>query len=192
MRRAGIFGLTIVLLCVLTTGIYAAEKASAAPGGDYVIGPGDILDISLWKDEALTRQVTVLPDGKIHFPLIGELQAGGKTVAELKAELEEKLYRYAPGVELSLLVQQVNSMIVYVIGKVNNPGRFVMYSNVNALQALAMAGGVNPFAEERKIKIFRETAGGTKIFDFDYVDISKGKGLEQNIRMKKGDVILVP
>ena len=192
MKRTGILGLIIVLLCMWTTTICAAEKAAAVPGGDYVIGPGDILDISVWKDEALTRQVSVLPDGKITFPLIGEVVAGGKTVAQLKADLEKKLARFVPGLELSLLVNQVNSMMVYVIGRVNQPGRFVLNANVNALQALAMAGGLNPFAKRGSIRIFRETPKETMIFYFDYDDVAKGKNLEQNIRLQRGDVIVVP
>ena len=192
MRRAGILGLAIVLLCMLTTSIWAAEKASAVPGGDYVIGPGDILDISVWKDEALTRQVAVLPDGKITFPLINEVVAGGKTVAQLKADLEKKLSRFAPGVDLSLLVSQVNSMLIYVIGRVNNPGRFVLNGNINALQALAMAGGFTEWAKKNKIKIFRETKDKTEVIPFSYDDIVKEKNIDSNIKLKRGDIIFVP
>ena len=192
MRRAKFLILIILLICVTTAPVWAAEKTATMPTDAYIIGSGDILDISVWKDEALTRQVAVLPDGKITFPLIGEVVAGGKTVAQLQEDLEKKLLRYVPELELSLLVNQVNSMMIYVIGRVNNPGRFVIYSDVNALQALAMAGGLNPFAKRGSIRIFRETGDGTKIFSFDYDDVSKGEDLEQNIRLKRGDVIVVP
>jgi polysaccharide export outer membrane protein len=158
----------------------------------YIIGPGDVLDISVWKDEALTKMVTVLPDGKLTFPLIGEVQAGGKTVAQLKEDLKKKLNRYAPGAELSLLVQQVNSMLIYVIGRVNKPGRFVLNTNIDVLQALSMAGGLNPFAKRGSVKIYRQTPGGTKIFNFDYDDVTGGKNLEQNITLMRGDVIVAP
>ena len=192
MRRSKIFGFTIILISLWAMTVGAAEETATVPGGNYVIGPGDILEISVWKDEALTKVVTVLPDGKITFPLIGEVVAGGKTVAQLKAELEKKIYRFAPGVDMSLLVQQVNSMLVYVIGRVNNPGRFVLNGNINALQALSMAGGLNPFAKRGSIKIFRETSEGTMILRFDYDEVAKGKNLEQNIRLHRGDVIVVP
>ncbi|UCF94521.1 MAG: SLBB domain-containing protein, partial [Desulfobacterales bacterium] len=95
-------------------------------------------------------------------------------------------------VNLSVVVHQVNSMLIYVIGRVNNPGRFVLNADVNVLQALAMAGGLNPFAKRGSIKIFREAGGGTKVFGFDYDDVAKGEKLEQNIRLKRGDVIVVP
>jgi polysaccharide export outer membrane protein len=97
-----------------------------------------------------------------------------------------------PDLDLSVIVHQVNSMMVYVIGRVNNPGRFPINSNVSVLQALAMAGGLNPFAKRSKIKIFRNQGGQTRIFDFDYDDVSKGETLEQNIMLKRGDVIVVP
>ena len=134
----------------------------------------------------------MLPDGKISFPLIGEIRAEGKTVAQLKAEIETKISRFVPNPTLSLIVGQVNSMLIYVIGKVNNPGRFVIPSEINVLQALAMAGGFNPFAEENKTKIFREKDGKTVILDFRYKDVAKGKDLKQNINLKRGDVIVVP
>jgi len=192
MRKTTFIISVIVFVGLATSPLWAAEKEAALPTEAYIIGPGDILDISVWKDEALTRQVAVLPDGKITFPLIGEVTAGGRTVAQLKDDLEKKLTRYVPDLELSLLVNQVNSMMVYVVGKVNNPGRFVIYSDVNALQALAMAGGLNPFAKRGKIRIFRETANETEIFNFDFDDVAKGENLEQNIRLRRGDVIVVP
>jgi len=159
---------------------------------DYIIGPGDVLDISVWKDETLTRTVVVLPDGKISFPLIGEVLAEGKTVAQLKKEIETRLSTYVPDVTLSFEVKQVNSMLIYVIGRVNNPGRFLLNTNVNVLQALSMGGGLNPFAKRDKIKVFRLQGDKTQIFRFNYDEVVEGKGLEQNIVLKKGDVVVVP
>jgi polysaccharide export outer membrane protein len=179
----------------------AAEGAAAGsrilnnvrgPAVDYVIGPGDILEISVWKEPDLTKLVTVLPDGKIAFPLIGQIHAEGLTIDQLKGKIEPKIERFVPNPNLSVAVQQINSLQVYVVGKVLNPGRFELNTNVNVLQALAMAGGLNPFAKRSKIKIFRQNAGGDLIFDFDYDVISKGEELGQNIRLKRGDVIVVP
>ena len=145
------------------------------PVADYVIGPGDVLDISVWKEQALTKLVTVLPDGKISFPLVGQITAGGATLDQLSKELEKKLSRFVPDLNLSVLVHEVNSIMVYVIGKVNNPGRFVLNTNIDVMQVLAMAGGLNPFAEKGNVKIFREAQGGKKIFDFNYNDVANGK-----------------
>lgn len=183
----------MVLMMVMTAaGVMAAEESKEWPGKDYIIGPGDVLDISVWKVEELTKMVTVLPDGKIGFPLIGQITAGGKTVDALSSELENKLLKFVPDLNLSVVVQQVNSMLVYVIGRVNNPGRFALNSNINVLQALAMAGGLNAFAESGKIKVFREVQGGTEIIRFDYDDVVRGKDLVQNIMLRRGDVIVVP
>jgi polysaccharide export outer membrane protein len=199
--------LTVILFVAALTSAYPAwsakgaeapapkDQAAAAPAGAgsaYVVGPGDLLDISVWKDDALTKTVVVLPDGKISFPLIGEVTAGGKTVAQLKQEIENKLSRYVPDMVLSVEVKQCNSLLVYVIGRVNNPGRFVLNSNVNVLQGLALAGGLNPFAKKDDIKIFRTEGGKTTIFPFRYSEVADGNHLEDNIRLNQGDLILVP
>ncbi len=192
MKKIG-WTITLMILSVLVFAplIAAQEQADRLVEG-YVVGPGDVLDISVWKNETLDKRVTVLPDGRISFPLIGEITAGGKTVAELVKELKKRLGRYVPDVNLSLMVHQVNSMLIYVIGRVNNPGRFVLNTEVNVLQALAMAGGLNPFAKRRKIKIFRKKTQQTELFNFDYDDVAKGRRLEQNIQLRRGDVIVVP
>jgi polysaccharide export outer membrane protein len=168
------------------------EKSEEPLSNDYLIGPGDLLDIYVWKDEALSRSVTVLPDGKISFPLVGEMVASGKTVAQLKKEIEAKIVRFLPEPVLTLEVKQVNSQMVFVIGRVNAPGRFPLNSTINVLQALALAGGCNPFAEKSKIKIIRNEGDKARIFRFDYDEVVKKDRLEENISLKRGDVIVVP
>jgi len=170
----------------------AAAVAEASHEEDYLIGPGDALDISVWKDEALTRSCVVRPDGMISFPLLGELRAADRTLAELRADIQKRLSRYVPDAVLSLDVRQVNSLVVYVIGKVNAPGRFVLNSNIEVLQALAAAGGVTPFAKQNRIKVFRHGEDETTIYPFEYDEVIGGRRLEQNIRLKRGDVVVVP
>lgn len=160
--------------------------------GDYLIGPGDLLDISVWKDEALTRTAVVLPDGKITFPLIGEVVAGGKTIAALKQELTQRLTRYVPDLVLSVEVKQSNSMLVYIIGRVNSPGRHVLNTRITVLQALAIAGGFNPYASKDRVKIFRQVDGKPTILPFHYTDVIDGERLSENIELQRGDVIVVP
>lgn len=182
--------LGIALLC---SPFPAAGTDQTSPASrHYTIGAGDLILISVWKDEALTRQVVVLPDGKISFPLVGEIQAEGRSIEQLRNELESKLERFVPGVTLSVIVQQVNSQVVYVIGRVTTPGRFLLTGEINVLQALAMAGGLNPFAKKGEIKIFRQEDGSTKIFSFNYDAVSTGSDLKQNITLQRGDVIVVP
>ena len=188
--RAGI----AVFLLIFCAGAFAAaaDTAMQATGQDYTIGPGDVLEISVWKEEALTKLVNVLPDGKIAFPLIGEAVASGWTVSQLKKEIETRLARFVPDPVLSISVHQMNSLMIYVVGKVNRPGRFELNTNIDVLQALSMAGGLNSFAKRGQIKVFRKHDGKTKIFDFDYDDVTEGKKLEQNIQLVRGDVVVVP
>ncbi len=172
----------------------SANTPVAAVDSNYPIGPGDILGISVWKDEALTKDVVVLPDGVISFPLLGLIHVAGKTVAQLKADLEEKIQQYVSEPVVNVEVKQVNSMVVFVIGRVNLPGagRLVLNSNMNVLQALAMAGGLNPFAKRNSIKVFRKEGDETLIFRFHYDDVVEGKRLEENIQLKRYDIIVVP
>jgi polysaccharide export outer membrane protein len=169
----------------------AAAHAAGAEDG-YRIGPGDVLDISVWKNPDLTRKVTVLPDGTISFPLIDQMTAADKTLAQLSQEMRTRLSRFVPEVDLSIIIAQVNSQVIYVIGRVHHPGRFAMSAPLNVMQALATAGGLTPFAKADNIKIFREAGGAESYLPFDYEKVSKGERREQNIRLQRGDVIVVP
>jgi len=173
------------------------EVADPAPGRpelapDYVVGPGDLLGISVWRDENLSRSVVVLPDGKISYPLVGEILAAGKTLTQLKRELEGKLSRYVTEAGLTVEVKQCNSMFIYTIGRVNVPGRHALLAPTNVLQALAMAGGLNPFARRDEVKVFRRQGARTVVYAFDYDDVAEGRHLETNIELKRGDVVIVP
>jgi polysaccharide biosynthesis/export protein len=194
MKRV-LFTSLILLLALFPHALLAQDKAAAdAPlaEGDYILGPGDTLFVSVWKDPAMTQTVPVRPDGKISFPLIGEIQAGGRSVAQVKAEMEEKISRYVPDPVLTVGVQEIRSMLIYVIGRVNSPGRFAINSNLSVLQALAMAGGCNPFADTKNIRVFRKAGNQTLIIDFNYNEVSAGKNLDQDIMLERGDVIVVP
>ena len=188
---AGIALLAAVCLC--WTAAWADDEAVVPLSNpDYLVGPGDVLEVSVWKEEALSRLVTVLPDGKFSFPLIGEITGAGKTVEQLRDEFSRRIAEFAPDPVVVFSVQQVNSMHVYVVGRVQRPGRFVLNANIDALQALAMAGGLSTFAEKKKIRIFRKNGGERVAFDFNYDEVVKGENLEQNIELIRGDVIVVP
>lgn len=183
MGRGGLKGFMVLLVVMLLS--------LPAMAGSYKLGPGDVLDIAVWKNPDLTRKVIVLPDGTIHFPLINEINAQGLSVKELEHQIKSRLAKYLTEPVLTISVSQVNAMMIYVIGKVNQPGRFMIHSNIDVLQALSMAGGLNPFAREKEIAVFRKHDTGTTLFDFNYQEVSQGQRLDQNIMLKPGDVIVV-
>ncbi|MBT3176637.1 MAG: polysaccharide export protein [Desulfobacula sp.] len=178
--------------CMLFNVVFVfIAMVSGAVADDYKIGAGDVLEIGVWKNADLTRQLIVLPDGTVRFPLIGQIMVEEKSVAMLEKELKEKLEKFIPDPVLTISVLQVNSMMIYVIGKVNQPGRFEIRTNIDVLQALAVAGGLNPFAKEKEIGIFRKQDGETEIFNFNYKQVAEGVNLDQNIMLKRGDVIVI-
>ncbi|PIE62841.1 MAG: sugar transporter [Desulfobacter postgatei] len=191
---AGLICLSLLMAAVPCTGGEAESQEdvnAAIAQATYKIGAGDVLEISVWKNPDLTRQVVVLPDNTIRFPLIGEIKTGGHSLAWLEKILETRLEKFISDPELSVSLTRVNSLIIYVIGKVKGPGRFQMAENVDVLQALAMAGGLNAFAKDDEIKIFRKQGQMTQIFEFDYDAVSQGEELDQNITLERGDVIVV-
>lgn len=162
------------------------------PGSVYRLMPGDMLEISVWKEQDMQRQVRVRPDGKISFPLAGHVQAAGNTPEQLESILTEKLGKFIPDVVVNVILQASEGNVIYVIGKVNKPGMFTATSVMDVTQALSMAGGLNPFAASNDIKILRRVGEKKQVMDYRYSDIEKGKNLEQNILLQGGDVIVVP
>lgn len=158
----------------------------------YVIGPGDLLKISVWKEEGMEQQVLVKPDGGITFPLAGDINASGMTTIELTQELIKKLKRYIPNPNVTVSVLQAVSNKVFVIGKVNRPGEFNATGYMDVLQALTMAGGLTPYADSDDIKIIRRTKEGNKVMEFDYDDVASGERLDMNIILQAGDTVVVP
>ena len=158
----------------------------------YLIGPGDVLSISVWKEEGMQLEVLVRPDGEITFPLVGEIKAGGMTTKLLSEELVKKLKRYIPHPSVTVSVLQSVSNKIYVIGKVNRPGEFIATGYMDVLQALTMAGGLTPYADSDEIKIIRRTEAGTKVKSFDYDEVISGERLDMNIILKAGDTVVVP
>ncbi len=171
----------------------AASAVSAATASTYVIGPEDGLEISVWKDDTLKATSLVRPDGMISFPLAGELVAAGKTADQVREELRKRLEKYIPDAVVSVAVVHVASYRIYVLGRVNKPGDFPVGRDVDILQALALAGGLTPFAHENDIRVVRRGADGrTVTLPFRYADALSDGDLSQNIRLRSGDVLLVP
>jgi polysaccharide export outer membrane protein len=158
----------------------------------FHIGPGDVLEISVWKDESLSRQVVVPPDRMISFPLIGDINVSNQTVGALRETIRKRLADYVPDATVTVMLTQINSLKGYVIGKVNRPGQFSIDLNTNVMQILSMAGGLNPYASSKNIIILRQEGDTLQKIPFNYNEVEKGENLEQNIILKRGDVVVVP
>ncbi len=160
----------------------------------YQIQPGDKLEISVYGEEDLQKELTVGPDGGITFPLIGDMNARGKTVDDLREEVKQKLKKFIPEAVVSVSIKEVVGNKVSVLGQVKTPGEYVLTGNTDVMQALSMAGGVTPFAALKKIKILRRDPVTQKqsVIRFNYADVIRGKNLEQNILLHSGDTIVVP
>jgi polysaccharide export outer membrane protein len=158
----------------------------------YTIGPGDTLEISVWRDESLSRQVTVPPDGVISFPLIGDVNVIGMTVANLRQTVTKKLSDFVPDATVTVILMTFESLRAFVIGKVKNPGMYAISLDTNVMQVLSMAGGLNPYASENNIHILRQIKGSSIKIPFSYGDVLKGRNLKQNVTLQRGDVVVVP
>jgi polysaccharide biosynthesis/export protein len=184
---------SVFLFASLATAIAdSAVVNQVASGGEYEIGPEDLLDISVWKEKDLQKEVLVRPDGWITFPLVGNIQAKGKTALQLQEEITQWLKQYIPNPVVSVSIKKIAGYKLFIIGRVNKPGDYVVGRYIDVLQALSLAGGLTPFAEEGNIKIVRKENGKETILHFNYADVKKGRRLEQNITLQSGDVIIVP
>ncbi len=175
----------------------AADAPLPAPTGvrrpAYRIQPGDILNISVWKETDLTSDVIVRPDGGMSFPLTGDQVAEGRTVEELRQLLTQQLRKFIPDPVVTVAVKQLNGNRVFVIGKVQRPGDFPFSKPLDVMQSLTLAGGATSFADLSDIRILRrEDDGRQVVIPFRYEDVSRGRHLEQNVLLRSGDTVVVP
>ena len=178
-----------LILCLI---FIFSSSASQAAEKFYLLGPGDVLEISVWKDPELTKKVIVPPDGIISFPLIDNINVKNITVDKLRQFIAQKLSEFIPDATVSVMLLEVNSLKAYVIGKVRSPGEFNINLETNVMQILAKAGGLTPFASGGNINILRQQENKIVKIPFDYDDVEKGKNLEQDIILSPGDVVVVP
>jgi polysaccharide export outer membrane protein len=189
MKASPLFSLFLVLLSFsLLAGAAIAE--TEAP--HYLIGPDDILDIYVWKEPELTRDVTVMSDGRITFPLIGEIMAKGQTVTGLKEVITEKLKGYLDAPEITVIINESRSRRIYTIGKLSRPGPYPLAHDMTVLQALSTAGGFAEWADTKNILIIRREKQKEIQIRFNYKDFISGERIEQNILLKPYDTIVVP
>ena len=181
----------LAAVLLVTAGLAWIGSAFAQEVG-YTVKPGDTLMVSVWKEPELQGDVLVTPDGAFAFPLVGQVDARGKTVTELQKIVTDKLGKYISEPVVTVSVKDIKGNKVYVIGQVNRPGEFIVNPRVDVMQALSMAGGTTPFASLGNIIILRGTGTKQEALRFDYTNVVKGRGLEQNIELRAGDVVVVP
>jgi polysaccharide export outer membrane protein len=172
----------------------ASEKSSLTVTTDYILGPEDVLEITVWKNADLSKLVQVRPDGRISLPLIGDVPAVGRTTAQLTEEISNRLKAFMENPTVSIVVKEVNSYTIYVLGEVAKPGKYPLKTKTTLLQAITLSSGFTPTAARNKIVIFRFEKDGeaqTKI-KASYDDIVLRDGSDQNIVLRPGDLIVVP
>ena len=174
------------------TAAQAAPKKAATDDPNYVIGPQDVLDISVWKEPELTRAVAVRPDGKISMPLLNDVQAAGRTPIQLAADITAGLKKFVTDPQVTVIVSTINSQRVFILGEVNRAGAYPLLPNMTVLQALSSAGGLTIYANLKKIYLLRVEDGKQVKHPFNYKDVLAGKAADQNIFVKAGDTIVVP
>lgn len=210
MKKLALIALLAVCMApaVCTMPVYA-QSNTAAPQGNtpapqtqpvksatddptYVIGPEDMINVAVWKEPDFSSTVPVRPDGKISLPLLGDIEAAGRTPSELAQDLTGKLKKYIDDPHVTVVVTAINSKRVYILGEVNHPGAMNMTPKMTVLQAISAAGGVTPYANTKKISILRTEEGKQTKFMFNYKEVVNGNDPQQNILLKSGDTIVVP
>ncbi len=203
MEKKSNFNLLCILICMIFILPACNQKAIKASGPNagskpsqsdtaFIIGPADVLEIVVMKEPDLSKTIPVRPDGKILLPLVNEVQAAGKTPAQLQGDLEQALSKFYEQVTVTVLVKEINSYKFSITGKVKNPGTYKMSADTTLLEAISMAGGFVEFAATNNIKVFRKGSENSKPIRIKYSKIISGKDPSQNIIIKPGDTIIVP
>jgi polysaccharide export outer membrane protein len=165
---------------------------SATDDPTYIIGDADVLDINVWKEVDVSRTVPVRPDGKISLPLLNDVQAAGLTPMQLQQQITEKLRKFLTEPQVTVIVTQINSRRVYIMGEVNRPGMISLLPQMTILQLITTAGGFTQFANTSKIRLVRNENGKQTTYTFNYKELMRGERPEQDLLLKPGDSVVVP
>lgn len=187
-------GVGLAAGCVTESGNPVKDTVMA---GEFLLGPEDVLDVTVWRNQDLSRQVVVRPDGMISMPLIGDIQASGMTANQLAARIAERLKDYKENPSVTVSVKEVNSYNIYVLGEVQKPGKYQLKTQTSVLQAIAVAGGFTIFASKNKMQVVTTEANGDGKpheirIPVSYNDLLTGKGERGNFVLKAGDIVVVP
>jgi polysaccharide export outer membrane protein len=198
-------GLALALFVTLAGGRASAQTASPAPGGkggfatagvtlppDYLIGPDDLLIVSFWKEKDMSSEVVVRPDGHISLNLLNDVQAEGLTPEQLTKKITQAASKFYEEPSVTVIVKEVRSRKVYITGNVARPNAYSLTGPLNVMQLIALAGGLQEYADEKKIQIIRLSSGRSEHLKFNYSDVVRGRNTQQNIMLRPGDTVVVP
>lgn len=186
--------LALTILSATPANADTTAPPATATGVDksYLLQPGDLIQVSVWKERDLDRDILIRPDGKISFPLAGDVQAEGRTVVQLEKELAKNIGKYVPDAVVTVVLKSPGGNQIFVTGRVARPGSYPSSRTLDVVQAIALAGGLSPFASPNKIKILRRINDVETVIPFRYGRVEKGKSLTENIILQSGDVVVVP
>lgn len=166
--------------------------AGVTPPSDYTIGADDVLEVIVWREKDLSAEVKVRPDGKVSLPLVNDIQAGGLTPEAFRAAVTTAVTKFVAEPSVTVIVKQINSRQVFVMGEVVKPGTYPLTAPTTVLQLLAQAGGPTPYAKVDEIGVMRTVDGKTTRHLFNYKEVSRGRRIEQNILLRPGDTVIIP
>ena len=206
LRKSGVPGLLAVAVVMSLSVLPGCTQMGLVPGSEveskssnteFVLGPEDVLEVVVWRNQDLSRVVIVRPDGMISMPVIGDVQAAGLTADQLAERITTRLKEYKENPTVSVSVKEINSYNVFVIGEVAKPGKYQLKSYTTILQAISIAGGFTPYASRNKLQIVRHITNGNGGWRevrlaMPYDDLLKGQGDPEYIMIKAGDTIIVP
>lgn len=168
------------------------QESTVSASGEYILGAEDVVEILVWRNEALSRTVSIRPDGKISLPIVGDLQAAGLSATQLRDSIKAHLQEYKETPEVSVIIREVNSLAVFIMGEVARPGKLQLRSETTLLQALSLSGGFTQYADPDNILLLRRESGGETRIRVRYKDIVNGRNPDGNVLLRRGDTILVP
>jgi polysaccharide export outer membrane protein len=164
----------------------------ALPPSNYVIGPEDLLGVVFWREPEMSGDVTVRPDGRITVPVVGEIQAAGLAPTALQEQIAAAAAKYINAPNVVVVVRAINSRKVFVTGRVTTPGAHSLIGPLTVMQAIALAGGLTEYANEKNITVLRNEKGRVVTLKFNYTDVARGRNVDQNVQLQPGDTIVVP
>jgi polysaccharide biosynthesis/export protein len=182
----------LVLACAAAMPLQLSAAEARTADDAYLIQPGDLLIISVWKEEELRSEVLVRPDGGLSFPLVGDITAKGRSTQDVRAEITARLQPYLPAPVVTVSLKQIGGNRIFVVGKVNRPGEINFSAPLDVMQVLSLAGGGTPYASLNRIVILRRTGAKVETLRFNYGQVGRGRKLQQNIVLRSGDTVVVP